>query len=133
MPSKPPSVCRYVGCHALILQAGLCDKHKLITFKQQKQNSSADYQARNRFYQRKNWKQLRHQKLILNPLCELCELNGKRVIATIVDHIEPISIGGRDLDLKNIQSLCNSCHSAKTIRETLNLTKNVQQKPPRGG
>ena len=43
------------------------------------------------------------------PLCEEC---GKP--ATDVDHIVPRSRGGAPFDPANLQSLCASCHSAKT-------------------
>jgi 5-methylcytosine-specific restriction endonuclease McrA len=35
----------------------------------------------------------------------------------MVDHIVPIRFGGRSLDMDNLQSLCWSCHSAKSIKE----------------
>ena len=35
----------------------------------------------------------------------------------MVDHIQPIKQGGQALDMDNLQSLCWSCHSAKSIKE----------------
>ena len=34
-----------------------------------------------------------------------------------VDHIRPLARGGDPLDLDNLQSLCKSCHFAKTRAE----------------
>lgn len=35
----------------------------------------------------------------------------------MVDHIQPIRFGGAALDMENLQSLCWSCHSAKSVKE----------------
>ena len=51
------------------------------------------------------------------PLCEECMRQGKETPATMVDHITPIRQGGRALDMENLQSLCWSCHSAKSVKE----------------
>lgn len=64
------------------------------------------------------WRELRLLKLNKNPLCELCLLKKVPVEAKQVDHIVPIKHGGKRLDLNNLQSLCVSCHSKKTMRET---------------
>jgi hypothetical protein len=40
-----------------------------------------------------------------------------RVVATEVDHIQPLSRGGGH-EWENLQALCKSCHSKKTARET---------------
>ena len=42
---------------------------------------------------------------------------GRPVVATEVDHIQPLSGGGGN-EWENLQALCNSCHSRKTARET---------------
>jgi 5-methylcytosine-specific restriction protein A len=52
-----------------------------------------------------------------NPWCVECSLNGKSVLATVVDHIRPHR-GDRRLfwDRANWQGLCKRCHDAKTAR-----------------
>jgi 5-methylcytosine-specific restriction protein A len=35
-----------------------------------------------------------------------------------VDHVQPIKEGGARFDAANLQSLCVSCHNAKTARES---------------
>jgi 5-methylcytosine-specific restriction protein A len=39
------------------------------------------------------------------------------VAATVCDHIVPLAEGGTDAT-SNLQPLCQSCHNAKTMRET---------------
>ena len=48
-------------------------------------------------------------------LCQMC-LPERAVIATEVDHIMPLHLGGGD-NAENKQSLCSECHEAKTKAE----------------
>lgn len=48
-----------------------------------------------------------------HPACAVC---GR--FASQVDHIVPIADGGRMYDESNLQSLCTSCHSKKTVAQT---------------
>ena len=64
------------------------------------------------------WKRVR--KLALSRdrgFCVLCERNGTYKLATEVDHITPISDGGKAFDLDNLQSLCRWHHITKTAKE----------------
>lgn len=59
------------------------------------------------------WRKLRLEKLADNPLCELCEKQGRIVAANTVDHIIPIQQDpSKRLDKTNLQSLCKSCHDS---------------------
>jgi 5-methylcytosine-specific restriction protein A len=49
-------------------------------------------------------------------LCEHCKAKGRTEVATEVDHIKPLSLGGEDID-ENTQNLCRPCHDAKTKRD----------------
>lgn len=49
-------------------------------------------------------------------LCEHCLKNIKRVKATDLDHKVSKRLGGTD-DPENLQALCHSCHSKKTVKE----------------
>lgn len=49
---------------------------------------------------------------------QCCEL-GCYQQATQVDHRVPMSEGGAQYDLDNLQSMCDSCHSRKTNREMM--------------
>lgn len=114
MPRKPKTPCRYPGCPKLT-EGRYCEEHKKI-----EDNNYNKYQRNKetqRFYQSKEWKELRKLKLISQPMCEECLRSGKYVRARMVDHIVPIRQGGALLDIANLQSLCWSCHSRKSAKE----------------
>lgn len=113
MPRAAKSPCRHQGCRALLDRPGFCDQHRRQAFKVQKLKVTDDYKERNRFYQRKEWKAVRSLQLQLEPLCRHCRKQGKLVAASVVDHIKPITEGGAELDLNNLQSLCKPCHERK--------------------
>jgi 5-methylcytosine-specific restriction protein A len=113
MPVRAKTPCRHGGCSALLDKPGFCDKHRREVFKIQKLTVSDDYKERNRFYQRKAWKSVRALQLQLEPLCRQCRKQGKLTAASIVDHVLPITEGGAELDLNNLQSLCKPCHERK--------------------
>lgn len=64
------------------------------------------------------WDRERKRKLFKDPLCAKHLEEGRVVQATVVDHIIPHR---GDMDLfwsrSNWQSLCKSCHDAKTAKE----------------
>jgi len=62
------------------------------------------------------WKQLRLSKLHRDPLCAHCQAKGRVTMATEVDHILPLKEGGTN-NWNNLQALCKSCHSKKTMTE----------------
>ena len=76
--------------------------------------SSADMQH---FYQSKAWKSLRNYKIQLQPLCEHCERKGLTEPGKEIDHIIAIKDNGSRLSLDNLQTLCRSCHSKKSVQE----------------
>lgn len=55
------------------------------------------------------WRKRRLQKLAVDPVCEDC---GSR-FATCVDHIDN---NRANVKWSNLKSLCDSCHSRKTVR-----------------
>ena len=69
------------------------------------------------FYTSAEWRAVRAQKLREQPLCEECLRHGYVRAAKLVDHVTPIRDGGARLDFNNLQSLCWSCHSRKSILE----------------
>jgi 5-methylcytosine-specific restriction protein A len=44
-------------------------------------------------------------------------MEGKAVLATIRDHITPLSEGGEDTE-SNVQPICADCHRKKTAEES---------------
>jgi 5-methylcytosine-specific restriction protein A len=63
------------------------------------------------------WRRLREQILQRDKyLCQHCQRAGRVREATEVDHKTPLSKGGTDKP-ENLQSLCSSCHEAKTMHD----------------
>lgn len=70
------------------------------------------------FYRSAPWRALRARKLAQDPYCECDDCKGKKVPADLVDHIQPIELGGVALDINNLQSMRNHpCHDRKRAIE----------------
>jgi 5-methylcytosine-specific restriction endonuclease McrA len=78
----------------------------------------------NPFYNSVRWRKTRLYVLGMEPLCRPCAKMGLTTAAAAVDHITPISQGGAELDISNLQPICEPCHRAKTAREGNNFKKN---------
>jgi len=52
------------------------------------------------------------------PLCVQCKAQGLVVLATQRDHIRPLAEGGSDSE-DNTQGLCEPCHEAKSLAESI--------------
>lgn len=73
-----------------------------------------EYRRRvNRMYCSKRWKTLRARVLRERPMCECPMCEGRKLEASVVDHIEPHR-GDPALfyDPKNLQPLASRCHSS---------------------
>jgi len=70
-------------------------------------------------YATKLWKEeLRPAQLLREPFCRECAKEGKRIRASVVDHVVPHRGDWRLFtDPANHQSLCDYHHNAKTMRE----------------
>lgn len=63
------------------------------------------------------WDKLRKRILTRDKhLCQECKRNGRIATGNHVDHIVPKAKGGTDAE-GNLQTLCLTCHEAKTARE----------------
>ena len=51
-----------------------------------------------------------------NFLCEMCQAQGRTTIATVVDHIQPLALGGSDED-SNTRNLCRDHHLDVTAEQ----------------
>ena len=120
MPRKAPQVCNHPGCNE-VTHARYCDKHTREM--SQRYNRYQRDRTAQTFYESSQWRNLRRMKLNDSPMCEECRRGGTLVKATMVDHIIPIRQGGEKLDLTNLQSLCHSCHSRKTMKENHGLAE----------
>lgn len=74
-------------------------------------------QSRNRLYNTARWKNYSKTFLTMNPLCVMCDKEGKVVEAKVVDHIVPITQGGSVWGTFNHQPLCHKHHKSKTGQE----------------
>ena len=101
----------YCGEHqALSEQRREARKKETRLFEGTRRKASAEY---NSLYHSRLWRDLRLAFLAEHPCCALCGAP-----ATIADHITPHR-GNEELFFSwdNLQALCQSCHSAKTLRE----------------
>lgn len=122
MAGKPLRPCRYPGCFRLTA-TGWCPEHQP---KGKRQDCRSD-QAKewHKLYNTKLWTEtLRPGQLLREPFCRECTKRGLRVRATDVDHIKPHR-GDMTLfaDPDNLESLCHSCHSAKTLAEIREIAR----------
>lgn len=70
------------------------------------------------WYNTKEWKELRKIALARNPICMLCEQEGKLTPAKEVNHIIPATKDKtKFFDLNNLQPLCTYHHRVITRRE----------------
>lgn len=103
--------CRNIRCRNLT-EGSYCDNCK-------HEKKETRPSASSRGYDRK-WSNASKNYLRENPLCVHCLAQNKIVLAQCVDHIKAHK-GNMTLfwDRKNWQSLCNSCHSKKTVKEDM--------------
>lgn len=122
MALKPFLPCAHPGCRELT-RTGYCDRHRP---KDQARRSAvaADW---HRWYTLPIWtNDLRPSQLLREPFCRECARRAvaedlphlRRIRATDVDHVVPHRGNWQIFtDRSNLQSLCHSCHSRKTLAE----------------
>jgi len=70
-----------------------------------------------RVYDLQRWKRVRRVHLSGSPLCLDCQGAGRLTVATVVDHVIPMSEGGPAFPGPDgLRSLCAPCHGEKTAR-----------------
>ena len=106
MPTKPLKNCSQPGCGNLV-ESGRCEKHRKRNHQRydETRGNSGDrgYDAL--------WQKVRLMKLSMNPLCQMCEDEGRIVAAKLVHHIKPVE-NHPELRLyaDNLMSLCVMHH-----------------------
>lgn len=115
MPSKALKPCAYPRCKNYATNKGYCQDHQQQTRQYDKERGN----AHQRGYDAK-WRKAREYFLSENPLCVMCQQQGRITPANVVDHIQPHK-GNQDLfwDEANWQPLCQSCHNSKTAKEDM--------------
>jgi len=120
MPERPWQLCLHHGCRKLTQKrGGRCEVHRRELHRETNRAGDPERMADKRFYAGLRWRKLRQLILEMRPLCAECKRAGVLRSATEVDHIVPrLEDPSRAYDQDNLQGLCRSCHSAKTMRET---------------
>lgn len=82
-----------------------------------------------RKYKSKRWQKLRKQKLLLNPFCERCSIEGIYNSAYIVHHKKYITDNNYEDDdiffnIDNLESLCQECHNKEHFKEKVEYSFN---------
>jgi 5-methylcytosine-specific restriction enzyme A len=111
MPNAAPKPCGHAGCGKLVRDgSGRCDAHRSEAWVKKptatKRMTGRKLQA------------ARAALFMANPLCVMCQQQGKVKAATQRDHIVALSEGGLD-DPSNTQGLCDDCHEGKSLAERL--------------
>jgi 5-methylcytosine-specific restriction protein A len=111
---RPLKRCNEVGCDEKVSdnKYSKCDAHRRDVYKSF--NAHKDSEP---WRGRKYWQQIRKVVITRDVICQTCKANGKVVPGCDVDHIVPVSEGGSKYNLDNLQLLCRSCHSQKTMNE----------------
>ncbi|EON0340158.1 HNH endonuclease [Escherichia coli] len=115
MPSLIPRACRKRGCPGTTTdRSGYCEQHRNEGWQQHQQGKSRHERGYGSKWDIKRARILKRDK-------GLCQEHLRRSVvkqASCVDHIIAKAHGGADDD-HNLESLCWSCHAAKTARERL--------------
>ena len=107
--------CNKAGCRALInSHESYCPKHKQTTniyYNKARNQNNPEYVN---FYKSSDWVKTRYQALLRDEfLCRRCiEEHGELKEADLVHHyVETRDDWDKRLDIDNLISLCNTCHS----------------------
>lgn len=86
-----------------------CKKHQGYNHKEYNKRNDDRYR---RFYQTKEWRQLRNEYITSHPYCEICYSHGVIRRANLVHHkIEIRDDWSKRLNWDNLQSVCTECHN----------------------
>lgn len=107
--SKP---CTFPGCTSLT-QGTRCDAHP---YPERYRAPDVRESAAARGYD-SQWRKVRDLHLASEPLCRMCAKEGRTTSGELVDHIQPLMLGGDRLGTHNLQTLCRRCHALKTASE----------------
>jgi len=94
-----------------------CSVRRKATERERSRQHRADPTDAAHFYNSPRWRKLSRLHKTSNPLCVSCMADDKITPVQETDHIISIADGGDRWDVDNLQSLCKSCHSRKTILE----------------
>ena len=72
------------------------------------------------------WRRARLAYIKKQPTCVVCDR-----LAKVVDHIQPVRLGGEFWDSSNWQALCNRCHNHKSFWEMQSCRYSWRPRPDR--
>lgn len=119
MPYAQAHNCNFGGCPKPVYgKKRYCDDHTKV-------KNSQDYEryrvgdVAQKLYKTKPWANTRKYHLAANPYCVDCLARGIKTAQDLhVDHIIPLKdYAGDPLDPSNLQTLCRSCHTVKSLKE----------------
>ena len=103
-----PRYCSFPGC-STIVGSGRCATHRPA------ESATRTNVETRRWYCTARWRRLRATVQRRQPACALCHAEGRTVLGTEVDHIEPHQGDvARFWDVANLQNLCKTHHAQKT-------------------
>lgn len=117
MPVSAPTPCRQPRCAAVVSIPGFCNSHRAQQHRDYGR-ARARFDTELGFYSSQQWRTARAAFLKRNPLCVTCQSFDRLVVATVVDHVQPIKSGGARFNWTNLQPLCVPCHNRKTRIES---------------
>jgi 5-methylcytosine-specific restriction enzyme A len=108
MPTRARRPCPWASCPNLT-DGGWCTEHAKLYEKRRGSSSQRGYDDR--------WRKYRAAFLARHPWCLECLRQGRRTLATVVDHVQPHR--GNDALMwnpSNHASMCARCHNRKTVK-----------------
>jgi 5-methylcytosine-specific restriction enzyme A len=121
MPSRAMSICKKIGCNALVSKPGYCADHLHLVktdsrehFKRLDDKKTPEQKS---FYSRREWTEasLRHRKT--EPLCRRCRAKGYIVPVELVHHNPELQYlldhGLSPYSDQYLESLCFNCHQSE--------------------
>lgn len=118
-------LCTAPGCRNIVDDGSArCPDHTEAPSYTPKKRYQHHYHNGKRIYQSSRWRKLRDAHIAREPVCRHCLKYDIVTPAKVVDHIIEIEDGGEIWNPDNLQSLCHSCHNAKTAREAIKRHKN---------
>ena len=112
---RAKSICRQVGCGALIPRPGYCEQHVAVEANRFEDLRKAP--GSREFYGGRKWTRTARAYRQANPLCEDHKRRALIVKGDLVDHkIERGELIANELDPYDwdyLQTLCHSCHNRK--------------------
>lgn len=124
-------VCAQAGCKTITKNRNCNECQRIADIKSKQYSKKRAVKSKvsmnkssRAFYGTTAWKTLRDRKLQKDPLCQMCLSKGFLKDGHDIDHIIEIKDDySLRLDIRNLQTLCRSCHMHKTNEE-----RNIRKK-----